>query len=118
MRIRLLFVTNTLEYGGTERALEELVVRLDRSRAEPIILCYGLNHYSEYLNQARNLAVRIEDKLTAKDFVDYWRTFRRFRPHVTIFVNGFLSIFPWYAYLAARLAGTRGIRSSIGYKAF
>ena len=109
MRTRLLFITNTLEYGGTERALEELVVRLDRSRAEPIILCYGLNHYSEYLNGAHNLAIQIEDKLTAKHFVDYWRTFRRFRPHVTIFVNGFLSIFPWYAYLAARLAGTRRI---------
>jgi glycosyltransferase involved in cell wall biosynthesis len=183
MTTRLLFVTNTLEYGGTERALEELVVRLDRSRAEPIILCYGLNHYGEYLNETRNLAVPIEDNLRARSvpicsspesffskhpreitsyllqlfiqsylfqkfihsegppwriknyfrtrpqrtpgrieqinrhtiledirgFIDYWRTFRRFRPHVTIFVNGFLSIFPWYAYLAARLAGTRRV---------
>jgi glycosyltransferase involved in cell wall biosynthesis len=172
MRTRLLFVTNTLEYGGTERALEELVVRLDRSRVQPIISCYGLNYYSEHLNETRNLAIQIEDKLRAKsipvdpvtesffvrtfihsdlfqrfihsegppwriknyfrtrpqrargqmehinrhiivevirDFVDYCRTFHRFSPDVTVFVSGFLGIFPWYAYLAARLAGAKRV---------
>ena len=109
MRNRILFVTHTLDYGGTEKALEELVVRLDRSQVEPIILCYGLNCYGELFNEKCNLGVQVVDNLVGNGFFSYWKTFRRYTPDVAMFVNGHLAIFPWYAYLAAKLAGARRI---------
>jgi len=109
MRTRLLFITDTLAYGGTERALEDLVQRLDRSRVDPIILCFGQNFYTETLNHSHNLGIQIEDNLKANGFLSYWKTFRRHRPEVAMFVNGILGLFPWYAYLAARLAGAKRI---------
>jgi glycosyltransferase involved in cell wall biosynthesis len=109
MRTRLLFVTYTFAYGGTERALEDLVLRLDLSRVEPIILCFGPNFYSETLNHRHNLGIHIQDNLKANGFLSYWKAFRRHRPDVTLFVNGLLGLFPWYAYFAARLAGAKRI---------
>jgi glycosyltransferase involved in cell wall biosynthesis len=109
MRTRVLFITRTWAYGGTERALEELMLRLDRSSMEPIILCFGPNYYTETLNQKHNLGIQIEDNLKANGFFSYWRAFRRHRPEVTLFVNGNPGLFPWYAYFAARLAGARWI---------
>src|SRR5919106_95175 len=107
--MRVLLITDTFAYGGTEKALEDLVLRLDLSRVEPIILCFGLNFYTEKLNQRHNLGIKIEDNLKANGFFSYWRAFRRHRPDVAVFVNGILGLFPWYAYLAARLAGARRV---------
>ena len=40
-RIRLLFVIGTLEIGGAETQLAELVSRLDRTRFDPALCCLG-----------------------------------------------------------------------------
>jgi glycosyltransferase involved in cell wall biosynthesis len=109
MRTRILFITGTFAYGGTERALEDLVLRLDRSRVEPVILCFGPNFYTETLNRRHNLGIEIEDNLKPKGFFSYWKIFRRHRSEVAMFVNGALGLFPWHAYLAARLAGAKRI---------
>lgn len=105
MKTRILFVTMTLAYGGTENALADLLARLDLTKVEPIILCFGLDLYSRRINEKLRLPIRIQNGLKAEGFCAYWRLFKQFDPNVIMFVNGIFGLFPWYAYLAARMSG-------------
>lgn len=93
------FVTLTRGYGGTEKHLIELIRRLDPTTAEPVILCYGADAYSEQLNGSRRVRVEVQSGLNPPGFLDHWRVLRRNRPDVVTFVNGCLKLFPWWAYL-------------------
>jgi glycosyltransferase involved in cell wall biosynthesis len=107
-RERVLFVTRALGFGGTEKHLAELIVRLDR-RLEPVVLCFGPDEYSRYLEHRHGVAVTIHPVTAGNARPGYWQAFRRWRPAVVVFVNGRLGLFPWRAYLAARLSGARRV---------
>jgi glycosyltransferase involved in cell wall biosynthesis len=101
----VLFVTNSEAYGGTEQHLIELVKRLDRSRVHPIILEIGDEIYRDVL---RSNAVECEVVRTEnfKGSASEWFTvFRRARPDSVVFINNWYRCFPWFASLAACLAG-------------
>jgi len=106
MKKRVVFVSYVYEKGGgTEKHLEDLIVRLDFSKVDPVILCFGPDVYTERINQKYGLRVEIHKVPKGETFLSYWRPFMRSRPHAIVFVNGNLGCFPWYAYVAARCCG-------------
>jgi glycosyltransferase involved in cell wall biosynthesis len=111
MRKRILFVTYAKHSGGAEKHLVELILRLDFSRIDPIILCLGSDFFAQALNVKHGLNITIYSSQDSKTFLTYWLTFIKFRPQVIVFVNAFSGFFAWYAYLAARLSGAGRVLS-------
>ncbi len=109
MNTRLLFIVNTVEYGGAEQHLLQLVRRLDASSVHCTILCYGPNFYSQRLLDRPDVHVVPSTQVTSRTFFSYWFRFLAFRPHVIVFVKGSVDAFPLHTYLAARLSGARRI---------
>lgn len=101
----VLFVTNSEAYGGTEQHLIELIRRLDRSRVRPIVLEVGDEIYADVL---RSNAVECEvirpANFTGSAF-QWFTVFRGARPDSVVFINNWYRCFPWFASLAACLAG-------------
>ena len=106
---KILFLTKTPTYGGTEQHLTDLIERLPRSQVQVVIACLHCDVYTHPLNQERGLGITILQGLTCKTWVQYWWLFLKIRPQVIVFVNGWLGLFPWYAYAAAKLSGARRI---------
>jgi glycosyltransferase involved in cell wall biosynthesis len=100
----VLCVTQCLAFGGTEKHLVDLVHRLAPD-TEVTILCYGLDPYTDRLGDLPAGSVRVHSDLGEAGFLAHWRRFVRARPRTVVFVNGDLGLFPWFAYLAARLSG-------------
>ena len=109
MRTRFLFVTKTWSRGGAEKHLGDLIARLDASCAECIVLCMESDFYSEFLKDHQNVKVRKFTGETPGGVLPYWSLFRKYHPDAVLFVNGRLGLFPWHAYLAARLCGAKRV---------
>jgi len=56
---RIVFVTRSLGNSGTEKALMDLIERLDPSVCEVVILTMALDPYSDRLSRRKDLRVRI-----------------------------------------------------------
>jgi glycosyltransferase involved in cell wall biosynthesis len=65
--------------------------------------------YSEFVKDQQNVKVCKFTGETPVRFLSYWRLFRKYHPDTIFFVNGWLGLFPWYAYLAARLCGAKRV---------
>ena len=109
MKTRFLFVTKTWSRGGAEKHLVDLIARLDASSAECIVLCLESDLYSEFVKDQPNVKVWKVAGETLVRFFSYWLLFRKHHPDTILFVNGWLGLFPWYAYLAARLCGAKRV---------
>jgi glycosyltransferase involved in cell wall biosynthesis len=108
MRERVLFVTYPYGWGGTEKHLEDLIVRADPTRLEPVILALNPSTYAAALQSKGRDDVPVHQK-TASTFREYRRIFAGLRPDVIVFVNGVHGQFPWWVYAAARLSGARPV---------
>jgi glycosyltransferase involved in cell wall biosynthesis len=106
---RVVFLTKAYKWGGTEKHLEELIVRLDYSRVEPVILCFGRDVYTDNIKKKRGLELEIRNGAQKSSFFAYWLSIVKTRPDIIVFVNGILGAFPWQAYVAARCTLTRKI---------
>lgn len=106
MSDRIVFVTHTPEFGGAEKHLIDLVVRLDE-RLDCRILCLGRDFFSEPLRGRRNVQVTTGPAIDGWRFMKYWRLLLSVRPSVIVFVKGIFEQYPFSAYVAARLAGNR-----------
>jgi glycosyltransferase involved in cell wall biosynthesis len=109
MKTRFLFVTKTCTRGGAEKHLVDLIARLDASCYECIVLCLESDLYSEFVKDQQNVKVWKFTGETPVRFLSYWGLFRKYHPDTIFFVNGCLGLFPWYAYLAARLCGAKRV---------
>ena len=109
MKTRVLFVTKTWSRGGAEKHIGDLISRLDASCAECIVLCMESDMYSEFLKDHQNVKVWKFAGEAPGRFLPYWSLFRKYHPDTVLFVNGWLGLFPWYAYLAARLCGAKRV---------
>ena len=107
-RERVLFVTYPYGWGGSEKHLEDLIVRTDPTRLEPVILALHPSTYAAALQTKGRGDVPVHQK-TASTFREYRRIFTGLRPDVIVFVNGVHGQFPWWAYAAARLSGARRV---------
>jgi glycosyltransferase involved in cell wall biosynthesis len=102
----IMFVTNTGEYGGSEKHLLELVRRLMGSAMHLSILCVAADLYTAHLSPDETARIDIkhcQGKL--KSFRDWYRVFRDHRPDIVVFIRAWLWCYPWYVPLAAWLAG-------------
>jgi len=102
---KLFFVTNTDGFGGTEIHLLELIKRLPRSDVQAFILQLGVEAYSDHLTEDHSLPVIIRSERFRNSLWNWFRFFRRNRLDIVVFLNGWVRSFPWYASLAAYLAG-------------
>ena len=109
MKTRFLFVTKTWSRGGTEKHIVDLIARLDASCAECIVLCMESDLYTEFVKDQQNVTVWKFTGKTPVRFLSYWLLFRKYHPDTILFVNGYLGLFPWYAYVAARLCGAKRV---------
>lgn len=103
MTTQLLFVTKTTVYGGAEKHLVDLIQRLDSLAIANTILCYGSDVFSLHVGSQPNVRVLRPKAGSSIDFWSCWITFRSLTPHTVVFNNSWLGLFPWKAYLAARL---------------
>jgi len=103
---KILFVTNTFEFGGAEKHLIELVRRLIAPELQLIILCLRSDFYSEHLDRGSGsqvLVIRQDKQLDS--FWGWYKAFRELRPDIVFFVWAYLWCFEWYVPVAAWLAG-------------
>ncbi len=106
--MRVLFVTQTPEFGGAERHLIDLVQRFDRS-IECHILCFSGDFYSEALRDQPNVRVFKSTLIRERKLWSFWKIFRRHRADVIVLVKGIFDHYPLSAYLAARCSGAHRV---------
>lgn len=123
-RIKILYVIGTLDVGGTERQLVELVSRLDGARFEPAVCCLSSGGSLEAELKTRDIPVHVVNfrgfRTARRGLIRsapevicalfrFWRLLRNQRPDI---VHGLL----FWAYIigtfAARAAGVPIIVSS------
>ena len=109
MKPRFLFVSKAWARGGAEKHLLDLIARLDASCAECIVLCMESDFYSEVVKDQPNVKVLKVASETPMRFPSYWLLLRKYHPDTILFVNSWPGLFPWYAYLAARLCGAKRV---------
>lgn len=109
MKTRYLFVTRTWSRGGAEKHLQDLIARLDSSCSESVVACLESDQYSEFLKACQGVTVRQYGGCSPASLLSYWLLFREHRADIILFVNGWLGLFPWYAYVAARTCGARRV---------
>jgi glycosyltransferase involved in cell wall biosynthesis len=102
-----LFITKAYVYGGTEKHLLELLTRLEDSDVQSIVLCTASDPFTERLSQGCRESVIIRSEKSLKSIGDWVRVFREIKPDVVVLVYGALWFLPWFAAVAARLAGVQ-----------
>lgn len=103
-RKKILFVSNSNEYGGAEKHLLELIRRLRGPGVEISILCLEKDLFSERLGPDHD----IEIKTCARppQFLrDWFRLFRNIQPDVIVFIYSWFWTIPCTAVVGAWIAG-------------
>lgn len=101
-------ITQTPEYGGTERHGVELMRRL-AGRADCTIVCLAEDFYSQPLQESAHVRVWKHARIWTWRWVRFWRLILQYWAPVVLFPKGTPDQFPLSAYLAARLAGVKRI---------
>ncbi len=104
MKTNLLFVTRTSIFGGAEKHLVDLVLRLNTPNVHCTILCLEHDVFGDYLDAQPNIRV-----IRRGPFKSYWMLFAWLRPDSIVFVRGNMQVFPWQAFVAAKLSGARDL---------
>lgn len=102
----VLFLSQTPEYGGTEKHVVELVLRLE-GRARCIIVCLAEDCYSRFLGRCAHVRVVAHARIKWAKFARFWLLFTGNQPDVIVFAKGIPHLFPLSAYVAARVSGAR-----------
>lgn len=108
---KILFVSNSTEYGGAEKHLLELIRRLRGPSVQIRILCLQVDLFTERLGPHHDIEV-ITCTKAPQFFRDWVRVFRAIRPDVVVFVYGWFWAIPCAAVVGAWIAGV-GRRISI-----
>lgn len=103
---KILFVTNTNEYGGAEKHLLELIRRLRGPGVQLCIVCFEKDFFSERLGSNHDVEV-ITCKKAPHSLWDWVSHFRALQPDVVVFIYGWFWAFPCQALVGAWLAGVR-----------
>ena len=111
--MRIFYLITELDVGGAEKALYELVRRLDRGRFEPVVGCLtGRGEVGDWL---RDVGVEVLhfDMRSALDLGVVRRVANAMRRHRSDGVHTFLFHANLIGRVAARLAGVRPVISSV-----
>lgn len=106
MTAPIVFVPHSPHFGGAEKHLIELVRSICRTQA--CAIWYDpIDFYSARLQDRPEIAVRLRPyRISHRTVLRFWLDLVKLRPRVVVFVKGIADIYPWSAYLAARLSGT------------
>jgi glycosyltransferase involved in cell wall biosynthesis len=110
-KTRLVCLTKSFAAGGTEKALAEFIQRLDLATVDPVMMCYGTSTYIRQVVRHYGLTVEILEGGADRSIMDYWCSLAAAKPQVVWFINADYGIFPWQAYVAAKLCGARRVVS-------
>jgi glycosyltransferase involved in cell wall biosynthesis len=108
-RVKIVFLTRTHGYGGSEFHLTELLRRLDSSHVDARVVCFAQDPYSGRLESICRACAKVQRLNMPKTLLGLWAFFARLRANVIVFVCGCHGQFPWSAYLAARLYPRRKV---------
>jgi glycosyltransferase involved in cell wall biosynthesis len=103
---KILFVSNSSEYGGAEKHLLELIRRLRGPGVQLCILCFQMDFFTARLGPDRDTEV-ITCTKDPQFLGDWVRLFRDIRPDVVVFVYGWFWAIPSAAVVGAWVAGVR-----------
>ena len=103
---KILFVSNSNEYGGAEKHLLQLVQRFQDPGVSVSILCLDKDFFSERLDPEHHVKIIVRDRVPQSVW-DWVRLFRTVRSHVVVFVNSWFWTIPRAAVVGAWLAGVR-----------
>jgi len=104
---KILFVSNSNEYGGAEKHLLQLVESFRDPGVSITILCLHTDFFTSRLNS--NGKIKVITRANIPQFLGDWvRLFREIRPDVVVFVYGWFWAIPCVAAVGAWLAGVRG----------
>ena len=106
MATRILILTRTPDYGGTEKHVVELIRRLDGD-AHCTIVCLDQDFYTQFLGANPHVNIVRHPRIRRLRLLRFWWLFVRHLPHVVLFAKGTPDLFPLSAYIAARLSGAR-----------
>jgi len=106
---RILFVTYTNGYGGTELHLIRLIESFDPASIQPTVVCFGEDPYTPLLKSNSRVQIHVYRTSPPSGFRGYWALMRRFHPDAVLFVSGWHGLFPLAGYLAARLSMARRV---------
>jgi glycosyltransferase involved in cell wall biosynthesis len=102
---KVLFVTMSPEYGGTEKHLLDLLQVMSESGLELSVLCLDADQYSDRLKQHNTMHVRVRCERNLTSIRSWLTILRQIRPDIVVFVRSWVWCFPWYTCLGAWLAG-------------
>lgn len=105
-RKKILFVTNSKEYGGLERHVLCVVRGLFGSGFQQLIFNSGPDLYTSRLDPQESNQISVMSKTERMSFWDWVKLFRDVQPDVIVFEYGWVGDFP-FASWAAWLAGVR-----------
>jgi len=103
---KILFVTNTNEYGGAEKHLLDLIARLRGPGVRLCILCLDQDLFTQRLGSDRDVEVTTL-KNTPRSLWDWIWLFRSFKSDIVVFIHGVFWAIPSVAPIGAWLAGIR-----------
>ena len=109
MKTPIVFVIHSPYLGGMEKQLIERVRLL--SREQDYLIWYDpVDFYSKAFHDRPNTQVLFRPyRISHRTAFKFWRGLLQLRPRVVVFEKGNADIYPWSAYLAARLCGAERV---------
>lgn len=105
MKSRIVFIYHSPHFGGAEKHLIELVRSLG-GQQDCVVWYDPVDFYSTSFQGWPNVQVLLRPyRINNRSILRFWFELIRLKPRVVVFVKGIADIYPWSAYLAARLSG-------------
>ena len=101
----ILFVTETNTYGGLEVHLLGMIRRFRGPGIQLSILNVGPDLFAEHMDWDEPAQVSVVCRSKPMSMWKWFRAFRGAKPDVVVFCCAWLGAFPWFASVAAWLAG-------------
>lgn len=92
-------------FGGVERHLLDLVLRLPQELPPSTVICLGQDLISDRLGEEQRQRVVVKPVKQPESLSEWFRIFRENKPDVAVFAYSLIDAFPWQAQVAAVLAG-------------
>ncbi len=103
---RIVFVLpQATEFGGLERHLLDLLIRLPKQLPPPTVVCIGQDTVSARMDQSQQGQVVVKCIKQPQSLWDWLRIIRENKPDTVVFAYRCIDAFSWRAPVAAVLAG-------------
>jgi hypothetical protein len=105
MKTRIVFIPHSPHFGGAEKHLIELV-RSVGEQQDCVVWYDPVDFYSTSFQGWPKVQILLRPyRVNNRSIFRFWIELIRLQPRVVVFVKGIADIYPWSAYLAARLSG-------------